>query len=109
MPCQRERHRAYRKTEAGKAVHLQAAKRYQASRKGRATLKRYRKKTRQKRYVSVLVWRAVQRGDLVREPCIICGEPKSEAHHFNYDKKLKVIFFCRKHHQMYHRKELTYV
>jgi hypothetical protein len=88
---------------------MRAKKRYLASPKGKAALKRYRIKDRKKRNASDAVWRAIQKGVLEREPCIICGEPKSEAHHFNYDKKLKVIFFCRKHHQMYHRKELTYV
>jgi len=119
---------AYRKTEVGREAHLQAVKRYKAGLKGRATLKRYKAgpkaKAARKRYrvkalinsnlrlrniASCAVYRAIKKGLLEREPCIICGDPDAQAHHFNYAKPLKVVFFCRKHHRMYHRKELTYV
>jgi hypothetical protein len=100
VPCKRKRHSAYRKTEAAKAVRLRATKRYLASRKGKAAAKRYRIRNRKKRYVSVLVWRAIQKGLLKREPCVICNNPQSEAHHFHYGKPLKVIFFCKEHHRM---------
>jgi hypothetical protein len=44
-----------------------------------------------------LVSRAVRRGEIVREPCWVCGE-KAEAHHPHYGEPLMVSWLCRKHH-----------
>lgn len=44
------------------------------------------------------VKRAVYNGVLVRKPCEICGEIKSDAHHEDYSKPLVVRWLCRKHH-----------
>jgi hypothetical protein len=41
-------------------------------------------------------------GALVRKPCEICGEPKSEAHHDDYTKPLAVRYLCRLHHAQCH-------
>lgn len=40
----------------------------------------------------------VSRGKIVRQPCEVCGEKKSEAHHKDYSKPLEVIWLCREHH-----------
>ena len=40
---------------------------------------------------------------LLREPCAICGEVKSEAHHTDYTKPLEVTWLCRLHHAAWHR------
>lgn len=37
-----------------------------------------------------------------RLPCIICANPKSEAHHPDYRQPLKVIFMCPVHHHRFH-------
>ena len=44
---------------------------------------------------------AIRKGNLIKLPCQICGNPKSEAHHlFGYEKehRLNVVFLCRSHH-----------
>jgi len=41
---------------------------------------------------------AVSRGKIQKEPCEVCGDPKSEAHHDDYSKPLEVRWLCRKHH-----------
>lgn len=49
------------------------------------------------------VGRAVARGDLVREPCEVCGAAKVEAHHEDYDKPLEVRWLCHLHHAQAHQ------
>ena len=39
---------------------------------------------------------------LTKQPCVICGNPKSEGHHEDYDKPLDVVWLCRLHHRLYH-------
>jgi hypothetical protein len=45
---------------------------------------------------------AVRRGKLLRLPCEVCGELKSEAHHDDYTKPLEVRWLCRVHHREHH-------
>lgn len=45
------------------------------------------------------VYNAVNRGDLIRLPCIHCGNPKSQAHHDDYRKPLVVKWECFKCHR----------
>lgn len=47
--------------------------------------------------------RAERMGELVRKPCQKCGG-KSEAHHSDYSKPLKILWLCRKHHLEWHKK-----
>lgn len=46
---------------------------------------------------------ALRRGTLVRYPCEVCGDPKSEGHHDNYDQPLDIKWLCRTHHAARHR------
>ncbi len=45
-----------------------------------------------------LVQCARKKGVLKKEPCSVCGNPNSEAHHSNYSRPLEVTWLCRKHH-----------
>ena len=49
------------------------------------------------------VARAIRNGDLVRQPCIRCGEAKSLAHHEDYDKPLEVVWLCQPCHKQRHK------
>jgi len=49
---------------------------------------------------------AVQTGKMIREPCVVCGKPKAEAHHKDYSKPLEVIWLCSRHHTDLHIGEL---
>lgn len=46
--------------------------------------------------------RAINNGEIIRQPCLICGEPNAEGHHENYDKPFEVKWLCRKHHAEHH-------
>lgn len=55
-------------------------------------------KTQQARH---FVFNQILKGTLIRQPCEICGEIKSEAHHYlGYEEKhwLDVQWLCVKHH-----------
>lgn len=47
---------------------------------------------------------AVRDGRLKKQPCKICGAPKSQAHHEDYGKPLDVTWLCRAHHLELHGK-----
>ena len=46
----------------------------------------------------------LKRGNIIRTPCIVCGDINSEAHHEDYNKPKEVIWYCRKHHLEYHNR-----
>lgn len=44
-------------------------------------------------------------GFIVPQPCAVCGSPKAEAHHEDYDRPGTVQWLCRKHHVERHKRE----
>ena len=48
---------------------------------------------------------AIRRGLIQPQPCAVCGDPKAEAHHPDYDRPLLVEWLCRKHHKAAHPKK----
>ncbi|ESX98661.1 hypothetical protein [Mesorhizobium sp. LNJC405B00] len=49
---------------------------------------------------------AIRRGLVKRQPCKVCGDPKSDGHHPDYEKPAAVIWLCRLHHKRAHRRAL---
>lgn len=47
---------------------------------------------------------AVRRGLVVQQPCVQCGDLRSEGHHPDYTRPAHVIWLCRKCHQAEHRR-----
>ena len=45
---------------------------------------------------------AIKRGNIVRQPCEVCGEVKSHGHHDDYSKPFAVIWLCSRHHKARH-------
>jgi ribosomal protein S27AE len=68
----------------------------------RATAKKYSENNPEKIKAHNVVTYAVKTGELTRQPCEICGETKTDAHHDDYGKPLEVRWLCRKHHKQFH-------
>jgi hypothetical protein len=66
------------------------------------SLKKHRQRNPQKSIARVRTARAIRSGQLIRQPCEVCGNAKSEAHHPDYSKPLDVRWLCRVHHRMEH-------
>ncbi len=48
------------------------------------------------------VQRAVNAGELEKQPCEVCGAEAVDAHHDQYDEPLTVRWLCRRHHTRLH-------
>jgi hypothetical protein len=62
----------------------------------------YSKANLPKRRAQNIVYRAIKKGLLTRQPCETCGKDKTEAHHQDYSKPLEVNWLCTKHHRRLH-------
>jgi hypothetical protein len=49
-----------------------------------------------------MVNNAIRDGKLFSEPCAVCGEEKTHAHHDDYSKPLNVRWLCAAHHKQWH-------
>lgn len=99
--------------------HMQSQREYveKFPERNRASKKRYRDKIKSSIYEKVkadrihhhraisTVSNARRAGILKNLPCVICGDPKTEAHHDSYKREnwLRVTFYCVKHHKAWHR------
>lgn len=64
----------------------------------------WRKRNPKSYLAHLTIQNALRLGIVERAPCSACGDPKSEAHHPDYDRPLEVVWLCRKHHKAAHRK-----
>lgn len=83
------REKAYNQTEKGLAVQNKSKK-------------KHIKNNPEKHQARVEVFKALKRGDLLKELCIVCGKEKSHGHHEDYNKPLEVIWLCAQHHKDFH-------
>ena len=115
----------YLNSEKGKATKKRANRKYRSSANGKIAIRRYVKEYRnsangksvrireQQRYIKKYpekikahkaVARAIKRGKLVRQPCVICGSPHTEKHHPDYSKPLEAVDMCHRDHMAEHLK-----
>jgi hypothetical protein len=66
--------------------------------------RRWRENNKEKTAAHILLNSAIRNGSIKRKPCIVCGVQKTVAHHRDYTKPLKVIWYCQKHHMREHFK-----
>lgn len=88
--------------------YLEQKRRYRVvnAEKSRRSVRKYQNENPEKLRAHRLVYWAVKSGKLTKHPCYVCGNEKSEGHHYDYTKPLDVIWVCRKHHRQEHEKML---
>ena len=107
--------KAQRKTLSGIATrqrekqYPETKKRYKQSEKGKQSIARY-KKDKSREAAKNAVQYALRTGKLVKEPCFVCGDPKTHGHHSSYapDMKLAVTWLCQSHHNELHVEHMGY-
>jgi len=82
---------------------LQAKEHHRRNREKRKiqSKKRYHKNP-EKTLAQLKARRAIASGELVKEPCIFCGDVNVHGHHEDYTKPLEVTWLCKSHHQQVH-------
>lgn len=97
-------------TIAERARHRAKSRRYRAEGKEtpedsesvRMRNELYSARNPEKRKAHYAVGNAIRAGKLVRIPCEVCGNPKSQAHHEDYSRHLDVTWLCATHHAEHH-------
>lgn len=64
--------------------------------------RRWRKNNPEKYAAHRAVSNALRDGKLQKQPCAICGDKLSQAHHNDYTKPLDVVWLCQQHHAQVH-------
>jgi len=57
-----------------------------------------KKVTPHKVAANILLRRAVLAGRVLKKPCEVCKNTKTQAHHEDYEKPLDVVWLCTRHH-----------
>lgn len=66
--------------------------------------KKYRAKHKKKNLARRIFWNTFRYGTIKKLPCEQCGtEEMVEAHHYDYDKPLDVMWLCGNHHKEWHK------
>jgi len=82
--------RIYARSERGKKLISEGNKRYNANRPERRIARRR-------------INNGIRDGKIVKQPCLLCGAPKTEAHHIDYSRPLEVLWLCPEHHRAVHK------
>lgn len=78
----REYNRRYRLDPANRERRREAQRRWKQTDLGKAAAKRATEASGRERFIAYeAVYLAVKRGELQRQPCIVCGAEKVQAHH----------------------------
>ncbi len=88
-----EKIQAYEKLRFQKPERKKLLRKYQEKRR-----KKYPGKERARKKTSS----AIRDNKIIRNPCEICGDKKSEAHHLDYRRPFLISWLCFKHHRKLH-------
>jgi hypothetical protein len=97
--CKECRKRIVRENRKSRIDYYRA---YDNARPRRGDSKKHRSKYPEKYKARTAVGNAVRDGRLTKEPCRICSNPRSTAHHEDYSKPLEVVWLCQIHHEAEH-------
>jgi hypothetical protein len=86
--------------EAHRAVDKAYYERHKERIRARHTAHRIKYKDRHAAHK--LVFRALAKGILTKQPCEMCGSLTVQAHHDDYGKPLEVRWLCLSHHMRLH-------
>lgn len=100
----KEYRRVHPPKKRGKGYMKKYSIKYLKNGKALKWVKKWSDKNKEKLKAHKSVARAIKKGKLIRKFCRICNSKKSEAHHPDYTKVLKVIWLCRQHHKELHKK-----
>lgn len=89
----REYHRGFSKSADQRAKAKKRKSKYVSNNTGKVSARN-------------IAYLAIRRGDLIRMPCVKCGNTTVHAHHNDYSKPLKVIWLCALHHTQLHARKL---
>lgn len=67
-----------------------------------AAQEKWRAENPQKVWAQRALRSAEKAGLVQKQPCKICGDPDSEAHHADYARPMDVDWYCRRHHRAEH-------
>ena len=67
--------------------------------------RRYRERHPEKVAARTALNHAIERDEVTRQPCEVCGAEPAHAHHDDYSKPLEVRWLCPRHHAEYHATE----
>lgn len=102
--CERSHYREMRAKHEDK--YKIREKRYYKENKKKFEIKskewRKNPKNKIKQKAHYLVKQALKNGIIKRKPCCVCKSKESIAHHEDYTKPLKVIWYCQMHHMRRH-------
>ena len=87
-------------------LNLERIRAYDRSRGRRRSLSPYPQKQRS---ASNKVGKAIRSGRMKRQPCVICGNVKTEGHHQDYDKPYDVVWLCVEHHRRLHAHKFSLI
>ena len=88
---------------------IAAMKEYQSTEKGkqvqRDSTQRMSEKYPEKLACREQTKKLINKGELTKLPCEICGYEKVQCHHEDYTKPERVRWLCTEHHKILHRKD----
>lgn len=106
-------YREYDRKRGANPERIKARMDYQKTPKGRqlatAAKLRYANNNPDKRKAHHKLNNAIRDGKIQKQPCLVCGCEKSEAHHVSYDLPLDVVWLCGTHHKQVHKEHRAYL
>lgn len=94
---ERERHRLKSRKARAEGTAFRETPEHRVER-----LRKYRLKYPDKDRARQKLHRAIRTGKIQRQPCEVCGNPKSHGHHDDYSRPYDVKWLCVTHHSEHH-------